>query len=783
MATPDRTAGTRNTDLAQALALAGLLTGASVSLGRIYAGNAWWLPTWLTIVSALGLAALLRRAGAGQVVSLLVMLAGLFVVTGVLLFPDTLFVVVPTPATWHAMTAATRVAMQGVVDQAAPVAVTREFLLLTCVGAWAVATSADGLTFRARQPLLALVPALGLFVFPAIVRNSSPAWYTLWFLLGAAMVLLTEGRARLATWGHWVSNPGSRPASGWRLPVTPAANTGRWLAVAAGVVALAVPWVLPGYGQQPLLDYRTGVDAEGPVSINPFVSLRTRLRNVREERMFTVKAVEGTYWRLVTLDQFDGTTWRASGRADDLLPFDEAAAITDQGAKARSKVLTQEFTIDQLSGRGDAFLPAAAEPVEVLRSGQPLLRNTVNQSLSTRRRFREGFEYQVKSRILQPDPRDLEGVQDYRDTPAAGYDRIDSLPARVREQARNLTEGKSSAYQKALALQDYLQGSTFEYDETVEDLARGGGDELTRFLFEVKRGYCEQFASAMAAMARAIGLPARVAVGFTPGRQVGDVWEVTTRDAHAWPEIYFNEVGWVRFEPTPRSDQVEIPSYATEIGRRAATASTPTVAPGQGQGATTSSRENPGQRAELEERRDQQLGAGRGGPGLLERRAVQVPLAVLVLLALVPSVKGVRNLVARRRAGHQPRDAVAESYTEATAWTADAGIGRRPAETPSAYASRVADLYGPEAEPLVELTGLYVTAEYAADGAGLDQAHQARRLARAARSRLARRLGWSRRLLAALSPRSLFAPRPIVPRSPAPARDGGRERKDLALRR
>jgi len=731
-------------------------------------------------VSALGLAALLRRAGAGQAVSLLAMLAGFFVVAGVLLFPDTLFVVVPTLATWHAMADATRVAWQGVADQAAPVVVTREFLLLTCAGAWAVATSADGLTFRARQPLLALVPALGLFVFPAIVRNSSPAWYTLWFLLGAAGVLLTEGRARLATWGLWVSNPRSRPASGWRLPTTPAANTGRWLAAGAGVIALAVPWVLPGYGREPLLDYRTGVDAAGPVNINPFVSLRTRLRASRAETMFTVRAVEGTYWRLVTLDQFDGTTWRTSGRADDVLPFTPGVSDLDQDPRAPARELTQQFEIDQLSGRGDGFLPAAAAPVEV-RAGQPILRNTVNRSLTTKRRFRQGFEYTVKSMILLPQARDLDGVQGYKDTPAEGYTEIENLSGRVREQARFLTEGKPSAYQKALALQDYLRGPNFEYDLTVPELT-SGQDQLTRFLFSVKRGYCEQFASAMAAMARAVGLPARVAIGFTPGRQVGDKWEVTTRDAHAWPEIYFNELGWVRFEPTPRDDQVEVPAYTTAAGRRTASAPTTTVAPGGSATATTASRENPGQRNQLEERRNEALGR-RGSPGLLERRAVQVPLAVLLLALLVPSVKAVRNLVARRRAGHQPRDAVAEAYAEVTAWTGDAGIGRRPAETPSAYASRVAAAYGPDAEPLVELTGLYVTAEYAAGPAtGPGQAHQARRLARAARSRLAARLGWNRRLVAALSPRSLFAPRPIVPRRASPpARDG--ERRHLALRR
>lgn len=178
MATTDSAPGARNTDYAQALALAGLLAGASLSLSRLYAGNSWLVPTWLTMAAALGLAALLRRLGVGQVLSLAAMGAGFLVVGGILLFPDTLLLVVPTGETLSAMATAASTGLAEVSEQAAPVQVTTGFLLLTCAGAWAVATAADGLAFRARQPLLALVPALGLFVFPAVIRPTSPAWYT-----------------------------------------------------------------------------------------------------------------------------------------------------------------------------------------------------------------------------------------------------------------------------------------------------------------------------------------------------------------------------------------------------------------------------------------------------------------------------------------------------------------------------------------------------------------------------------------------------------------------------
>jgi hypothetical protein len=107
---------------------------------------------------------------------------------------------------------------------------------------------------------------------------------------------------------------------------------------------------------------------------------------------------------------------------------------------------------------------------------------------------------------------------------------------------------------------------------------------------------------------------------------------------------------------------------------------------------------------------------------------------------------------------------VAESYTEVTRWARDAGIGRRGAESPAAYARRLRAQFADDVAPMAELTGLYERAEYAAAEPGAEQAHRARRLARAARARLAGRLGWRRRLAAALSPSSLFAPHPVLRR-------------------
>jgi transglutaminase-like putative cysteine protease len=758
MATTDGAPGARNTDYAQALALAGLLAGASLSLSRLYVGNAWLLPTWLTMAAALGLAALLRRLGVGQLLSLLAMAAGFVVVAGILLFPDTLLVVVPTGETLTGMLESASAALTAVSERAAPVEVTGEFVLLTCAGAWAVTTAADGLAFRARQPLLALVPALGLFVFPAVVRPSSPAWYTTWFLLGAAGLLLFEGRARLATWGRWVSSARSRPGSGWRLPLTPAAQTGRWLALAAGLCALTVPGLLPGYGQQPVFDFKEGPGADAGVALNPFISLRTRLTAQEDVPMFRARSSRRERWRLMVYDRFDGTDFApSSDPRTDLVAF-QGPIAGEQDPDLPVTQVTQEVEIQQL---GSFWLPAAIAPVRV-DAGRRVLANETFASLTINQRLREGFRYTVVSQVPEIEAEDLAGEIDYRDYPQVrNYLDPGSLDGDVRDLAQSLVDTKNARtpFEKALAIQDYLR-SEFRYNLNVPSLA-AGGNQLRRFLTTVREGYCEQFAIAMAMMARVVNVPSRVAVGFTSGEVVDNNYlQVTTHDAHAWPELWFPEAGWVPFEPTPRADgTVAVPAYTTLAGRVPGGAAGPAAGQPSETGPTTTVPPRTAPEPTPAAESDPLAGAG-SGPGLLERPLVRAGLAVVLLVALVPGVKWARNALARRRAGHRPRDAVAESYAEVTSWARDAGIGRRQAETPAAYARRLRGDFADDADPMVELTGLFERAEYGAAEPAGEHAHRARRLARAARSRLSGRLGWRRRVVATVSPRSLFAAQP-----------------------
>jgi hypothetical protein len=144
------------------------------------------------------------------------------------------------------------------------------------------------------------------------------------------------------------------------------------------------------------------------------------------------------------------------------------------------------------------------------------------------------------------------------------------MPEVIPSTARKVASSAGSNYEKALALQEFFRHGDFEYSESapVQQGYDGSGMEVIAKFLEVKQGYCIHFASAMTVMARSIGIPARMAVGFLPGVPTANrsegrtVFRVTTHELHTWPELFFGGVGWVRFEPTVSRGQV--PDYAIQ---------------------------------------------------------------------------------------------------------------------------------------------------------------------------------------------------------------------------
>ena len=174
-----------------------------------------------------------------------------------------------------------------------------------------------------------------------------------------------------------------------------------------------MPWLLPGYGQQAVLDLKEGAGSDTGVALNPFVSLRTRLTAQEDVPMFRARTTQRERWRLMVYDRFDGTDFAASSdpRAD-LVAF-QGPIPGEQDPDLPVTQVTQEVEIQEL---GSFWLPAATTPVRV-DAGRPVLANETFASLTINRRLREGFSYTVVSQVPDIEAADLDGPVDYRDYP------------------------------------------------------------------------------------------------------------------------------------------------------------------------------------------------------------------------------------------------------------------------------------------------------------------------------------------------------------------------------
>ncbi len=508
----------------------------------------------LTLAVASHLVAVTARRGglaamASTVVSIVV---GAFVFTVLLYSDTTAYLVFPTLETITAVRADLSEAWTTFHDKAAPVPVLPGFVSIVGVVAWVLAFVADRAAHRTGSAFGAVLPAFSVFFFTALLGTGvGSIGHAALFSAAAAAVILTMRTARQAG-PAWIE---AKPGQGTRAVLGVGACT---LAFAVVVGAGAGP-SLPGAGADPVVDL-TELD-DGPqrrIAISPLVQVKANLVEQSEIELFSVSVPRGAqqYWRLMALDEFDGNAWRARFRfldADGPLPSGFHPSVIAQP-------LTQEVTIAAL---GTIFLPAAHEVQEVIDDGGVAMEYEPSSgSLIRTRTDTHRFTYTVRSSVPRIEAAGIEapstgGID--AEFLAFNTDLPSGLPASIRTEADKITAGASNDYERALALQKYFQDqSRFTYD--LEVALDHDVNDLESFLFDVRAGYCEQFSSAFAAMARSVGLPTRVAVGFTGGEWDSDrsTYIVRGKNAHSWPEVYFVGTGWVRFEPTPGRDEPDL---------------------------------------------------------------------------------------------------------------------------------------------------------------------------------------------------------------------------------
>ncbi len=688
-------------DAAATVALAAYSLAAAIGLLRVFFSWDFLGDAVAIVVVGHGASYVMRvtRVPAAAAVVALTVLLGTLI--GWLIYPSTYRSILPTRATWDIASADLSVVREEFPDAVAPVPYEAGWALLAVIGVALVVLLGDTFAFRAHGRGEALVPGAVLFVFVAALGKDRNRVALTLLLVATGVIAVALLRARFAKLPKTTLGPGRHPLAA----TLPAAGV-------AAVVTVLGAWAigprLPGADAEPWVD--TNGRGGGGVTevVSPLVDIRSRLVDQTNTELFVMAATAPRYWRVSALPDFDGNTWGLPQRS---LEDTRGDLIEPRPESVRND---QVVTITALGGR---LVPAAADPVRVdgdglrfnadtstlVRTDRPLEAGDVVTLSSAMPTFSPD-QLQAASSISPPDPI-------YRDLPP-------NFPTEVRDLALTVTAPASTTYDKARTLQDWFKNN-FRYSLEVPP---GHSLSAIEAFLERRSGYCEQFAGTFAAMARAIGIPARVAVGFTQGITRADgAFSVLGKNAHAWPEVWFDGLGWVPFEPTPGRGAPGAESYTGQAPRQddtpvATPGATPTtIVPGPSTSINTSTA-GPNI-PELE-------GGGSGGgvvPPSDNGGGGGPPWGwIAAVVAVVAAGVAAPALARRLRRGHaagDPAGRIAELWARARRAVESAtGTTFNPALTPLEQARAASPRLPVAAQPLRALAEVATAATYAPPG-------------------------------------------------------------------
>ncbi|MGH3885853.1 MAG: transglutaminase TgpA family protein [Pseudonocardiaceae bacterium] len=670
-------------------AVAGLAVAlAATSLTGVLTGPRWWGTVVLTTAVVVTAGVLLRSLRMPPIVVAAGQLAALVGLVTAVFTPSGRFVVLPSSDTAAELGSLLGRAAQQIRDGMPPVPESAELLCLVVVAFGLVAIAVDTLAVSAAAPATSGLVLVGVVVVPAALSDRLLPWWS--FVLGAlgfALLLTVHSDGRPAARRHLAWGKFADP---WKhLAAAPAAITvgagAIVVALLVGTSATAVGTGRPGTGD--------GRQISG-IGLNPFTSLRGQLNTGRVVDLFRVRGLEQrAYLRALTLSRFDARVGWQRGPLDGAVPVGGAQQpprrlplpVGVAEPVSGSVVQVQIEPINYV----DNWLPSFGYPLVLADIGPDWNYDPDATTIFSDRRQR-AQPYTEFGVLPQPDPQLLRAAGPGVSAPFATIDPryLDTggVDPRVAQLAAQVTAGSRTAFDATVAVNQWFSqpGSGFSYD--LQTAPGNGGDALVDFLFTGRRGYCEQFASAMAIMLRTLHVPARVAVGFTPGIATGDSRLITTEDAHAWVEAWFPGAGWLPFDPTPLSDgRTAIPGY---------------VAPGRTQPAETPLTTRPPATATTAPAPDVVAGAaqdpGAGEPGLGGGTRIGLALVGVLVFAVLAGLTPltVREVRRRRRlhlVGAGGPDAVCAAWEEVLAESADRGVVFPAGETVRATARRLAD--------------------------------------------------------------------------------------------
>ena len=613
------------------IAVLASLAAALGNLGQVFDDSAWWFVAvsvaTITVVGMVIVRSLTR-------IAVLPTLVGLVVLLGSLSFSfapaEAFLLVIPTPEAFGAFARLIGEGIYSINNQSVPADPVPGIIFLLTVGAALLAMLIDTIAEVVARPALIGIPLLGVLLAPTFVAPE--AGDPFFFCLTAAAYLVVLYLA--------LGEPRTRGATG--------------VGASAVALALLLPVLLP-----PIIDKNEQIGPPGlAVNVSAFITLGENLRQGRELDVlsYVTDSGRGEYLRLTTIEDFRGSKWSPS----------PAQTFTDQSLEFIGSIpglnLDKATTTTQVAitvgSMGGHWLPAPYAPRTVTGADDDWSFDPATLTLMSATESARGEEYDVLSErpvLSEVDLRET-GVTIGTGLGAAVDDYLalpDGLPASVSETAIAVVGSASNNFDKAIALQDYFTGGEFRYSEIAPVQAGydGTSAEAIGLFLEAKSGYCVHFSSSMAVMARAVGIPSRIVIGFTPGKSVrktSDVpahFEVTTRNLHAWPELWFDGFGWVRFEPTV--SRGEAPVFDTEASPDRPSDSPsagPSAAPSAAPSATASRTASPSPTAAAS-------GSSSGGSSLLVATIIVAVLIVAVfvvlLLPLVPFARRTTRRVVR----------------------------------------------------------------------------------------------------------------------------------------
>jgi transglutaminase-like putative cysteine protease len=494
------------------------------------------------------------------------------------------------------------------------------------------------------------------------------------------------------------------------------------------------------------------------------------------------------YWRATTLDDYSGDIWDEAQDFGDAEQREQIDAVGENSllppaAADEENWVRQDFTIEALR---DTHLLASAQPVRWQPGTEAPVADADGDVVVVPDSLRRDQRYTVWSYVPDAQPSELAEFDGeypaaadrylevvYDGAPAwnaAGRDtqmsvffnethenesKIRALES-VYQAAVSVTSGHRSPYEAAVLLETWFrEAGGFTYDEQ-PPLPLGGEPPLVDFVNNTKRGYCQHYAGAMTLMLRLLGIPARVAVGFTSGRydKNDKEWVVSDTNAHAWVEVYFPRFGWVPFDPTPgrgqlgatylpSSDQFNFPD-AADIGLAEPLSG---LNPALQEGFRTARQQGPGGQ-------ESAVGSGNGAVSTVRDRGPSLILVLLVVLGsafvAIVALKAVRR--SARFATRDPRALASACRKDVVGYLADQGVEIAPSATLPEIGDTLERYYAVSAEPFVrDLTLARFGPPSEAPGA----LRRARRELRELRRGLRRRLGVISRVRGAASLRSL----------------------------